>query len=80
MTPDPLEQLRDAVADSATALGDGTKAPTLDRPPKADFGDYSTNAAMLLAPTLGDAPRSIAGRTTRRLSSSSRTTDATPCS
>ncbi len=62
MTPDPLEQLRDAVGESASALGDGTKAPALDRPPKADYGDYSTNAAMLLAPALGDAPRSIAER------------------
>jgi arginyl-tRNA synthetase len=34
--------------------------PKLDRPPRPDFGDYSTNAAMLLAPTLGEAPRAIA--------------------
>jgi arginyl-tRNA synthetase len=62
MTPDPLAQLRDAVGDSATALGDGSKAPVLDRPRQAGFGDYSTNAAMLLAPALKDAPRSIAER------------------
>jgi arginyl-tRNA synthetase len=36
--------------------------PKLDRPPRADFGDYSTNAAMLLAPTLGEPPRTIAER------------------
>jgi arginyl-tRNA synthetase len=36
--------------------------PKLDRPPRADFGDYSTNAAMLLAPTLGEPPRAIAER------------------
>jgi arginyl-tRNA synthetase len=34
--------------------------PKLDRPPRPDFGDYSTNAAMLLAPTLGEPPRAIA--------------------
>ena len=32
-------------------------AAKLDRPPQADFGDYSTNAAMLLAP---DARRAAA--------------------
>jgi arginyl-tRNA synthetase len=32
------------------------------RPPKAEFGDYSTNAAMLLAPSLGEKPRGIADR------------------
>ena len=34
----------------------------LERPPKADFGDYSTNAALLLAPALGAAPREVAER------------------
>jgi arginyl-tRNA synthetase len=59
---DPLAQLRAAVGGAAAALGDGSAEPKLDRPPQADFGDYSTNAAMLLAPVLGDAPRSIAER------------------
>ena len=27
--------------------------PTLERPPKPELGDYSTNAAMLLAPVAG---------------------------
>jgi arginyl-tRNA synthetase len=35
---------------------------TLERPPKAEFGDYSTNAALLLAPRLGVAPREAAQR------------------
>jgi arginyl-tRNA synthetase len=35
---------------------------TLERPRKAGFGDYSTNAAMLLAPALGEPPRAIAER------------------
>ena len=33
---------------------------TLERPPKVELGDYSTNAAMLLAPSLGGPPREIA--------------------
>ena len=33
---------------------------SLERPKKAGFGDYSTNAAMLLAPVLGEPPRAIA--------------------
>ena len=35
---------------------------TLERPPKPDLGDYSTNAAMLLAPTVGSPPREVAER------------------
>jgi arginyl-tRNA synthetase len=35
---------------------------TLERPPRADFGDYSTNAALLLAPRLGRPPREVAER------------------
>jgi arginyl-tRNA synthetase len=50
--------------DAAGPLPSGKiDAITLERPPKADFGDYSTNAALLLAPTLGDAsPREVAQR------------------
>jgi arginyl-tRNA synthetase len=35
---------------------------TLERPPRVDFGDYSTNAALLLAPALGAPPRVVAER------------------
>jgi arginyl-tRNA synthetase len=35
---------------------------TLERPPRADFGDYSTNAALLLAPRLRASPREVAER------------------
>jgi arginyl-tRNA synthetase len=61
---DPVAQLREAVSETAGALGGDGAASSLklDRPPKADFGDYSTNAAMLLAPTLGESPRAIAER------------------
>ena len=52
VTSDPLQDLRAAVETAASALhsGDGGGRPNLDRPPKPDLGDYSTNAAMLLAP------------------------------
>ena len=61
---DPVKDLATAVRQSAGALaGDGRLSePKLDRPKKADFGDYSSNAAMLLAPLLGDQPRVIAER------------------
>jgi arginyl-tRNA synthetase len=57
--------LREAVAAAASSLR-GSQTDTLDlsieRPPRAEFGDYSTNAAMLLAPALGQSPREIADR------------------
>src|ERR687895_2319136 len=61
---DPVSQLRGAVTETAAGLAGNGKvaAPKLDRPPRADFGDYSTNAAMLLAPALGEPPRAIAER------------------
>ncbi len=33
---------------------------TLERPRRAEFGDYSTNAALVLAPVLGGKPRELA--------------------
>jgi arginyl-tRNA synthetase len=61
---DPVSELRGMVIEAAAGLrGDGPpQAANLDRPPRADFGDYSTNAAMLLAPSLGEPPRAIAER------------------
>jgi arginyl-tRNA synthetase len=43
----------------------GAQAPaaiTLERPPKPNFGDYSTNAALLLAPLAGSKSRDLAPR------------------
>jgi arginyl-tRNA synthetase len=61
--PTPIDDLRTAVEAAAAELGNGSVAtPTLERPKKAGFGDYSTNAAMLLAPKLGAPPREIAER------------------
>jgi arginyl-tRNA synthetase len=64
VTSDPVGQLRGAITEAAAALrGNGdAAAPRLERPSRPDFGDYSTNAAMLLAPALGDPPRAIAER------------------
>jgi arginyl-tRNA synthetase len=62
---DSIAELRAAVQRSARALRDGEPTgpePTLDRPPKPELGDYSSNAAMLLAAPLGEAPRDVATR------------------
>jgi arginyl-tRNA synthetase len=61
----PLDDLKTAVRDAAGELRNGAAAGdrlSLERPKKSGFGDYSTNAAMLLAPTLGESPRAVAER------------------
>jgi len=58
----PVDELRSAVQAAAAELGDGASTPTLERPKKAGFGDYSTNAAMLLSKALKAPPREIAER------------------
>ncbi len=71
---DPVAELRSAVEAAASTLLDGADSPrsvpTLERPPKPEFGDYSTNAAMLLAPALGEKPRGTAERLAERLGKS----------
>ncbi len=64
MTVTPLDDLKSAVIAAAGELRNGGAADrlSLERPKKAGFGDYSTNAAMLLAPTLGEPPRAVAER------------------
>jgi arginyl-tRNA synthetase len=71
-----LEGLRGAVLSAAAELSGGAlgataaharrpldaAAITLERPPQARLGDYSTNAALLLAPALGSPPREVAER------------------
>ncbi|HTD58192.1 MAG TPA: arginine--tRNA ligase [Solirubrobacteraceae bacterium] len=57
--------LRETVLALAEDLGGGAgvhQAITLERPPRSDFGDYSTNAALLLAPAAGTPPRELATR------------------
>src|ERR687890_769324 len=69
----PLDQLRTALEDAAADLrGEGAppkSRPSLERPPRPDFGDYSSNAAMLLAPVLGEKPRDVAARLGEAVSS-----------
>jgi arginyl-tRNA synthetase len=50
---------------AAELVGNGAGARegiVLARPPRPDFGDYSTNAALLLAPVAGASPRELAER------------------
>jgi arginyl-tRNA synthetase len=62
----PFDDLKTAVQTAAAELRNGGGSVgdrlSLERPKKAGFGDYSTNAAMLLAPALGEAPRAVAER------------------
>jgi arginyl-tRNA synthetase len=67
---DPVAQLRATVEQAAQSLMDsaeGSSAFTLERPPSPDFGDYSTNVAMLLAPALGEQPRGTAEKLAEEL-------------
>ncbi len=64
---EPLSGLRAALGATVAELaadGDGAAIaqPTLERPKRSEFGDYSTNAALLLAPRLGAPPREVAER------------------
>ncbi len=70
---DPITELAEAVAAAAASIR-GSEAPgaqpALDRPPKPEMGDYSTNAAMLLAAPLGRSPRDVAASLTEALTAS----------
>jgi arginyl-tRNA synthetase len=68
---DPLAALRAAVVAAATSLLESTDGEAaravpaglkVERPKRSGQGDYSTNAAMLLAPILRSAPRQVADR------------------
>jgi arginyl-tRNA synthetase len=62
---DSIAALRGAVEGAARTLHDADRSeprPTLERPPKPGLGDYSSNAAMLLARHLSDNPRTVAER------------------
>jgi arginyl-tRNA synthetase len=69
---DPIAALRGAVDAACRALREGEPSgpePSLERPPKAELGDYSSNAAMLLAAPLGENPRDVAARLADQLRS-----------
>ncbi|MEX1143083.1 MAG: arginine--tRNA ligase [Thermoleophilaceae bacterium] len=61
---DPLSELTGAVVRVAAELGGErpSRAPTFERPPKVELGDYSTNAAMMLAGAVKRPPREVAER------------------
>jgi arginyl-tRNA synthetase len=60
----PLAQLRASVLEAAGELAaePAGGSITLERPRRAQFGDYSTNAALILAPGLRSPPREVAER------------------
>jgi arginyl-tRNA synthetase len=66
VTEHPLEDLRAVVRSASAAVrggrGEPTVQPRVERPKREGQGDYSTNAAMLLAPVLDAPPRVIAER------------------
>jgi arginyl-tRNA synthetase len=66
---DPIRDLRESVISAAGDLygGEAAADASFERPPQPDFGDYSTNAALLLAPALGEQPRAVAERLGERL-------------
>ncbi|HET9073422.1 MAG TPA: arginine--tRNA ligase [Solirubrobacteraceae bacterium] len=70
VTTDPVSDLH-AALERAVASVRGAHAPgaapSLERPKRVGQGDYATNAAMLLAPALGEAPRAIAERVSAAL-------------
>jgi len=52
----------DGGASGGAAAGARRAEIVLERPKRAQFGDYSTNAALLLAPSLRSSPREVAER------------------
>ena len=64
-SPESLRRTVLAVAADLAGVAsanDGRTQITLERPRQVRFGDYSTNAALLLAPIVGAPPREIAER------------------
>jgi len=58
---DPVSSLLEVVTEAARELsGDASIEPALDPAPRPELGDFSSNAAMLMARPLGRAPREIA--------------------
>ena len=69
---DSIADLRGALDRAVRGLRDGRSTgpePSLDRPPKPELGDYSSNAALLMAAQMGESPRDLAARLCERLES-----------
>src|SRR5437763_12353192 len=68
----PVSELDARVRSAAAAVrgggGDGGSEIRVERSRREEQGDYSTNAAMLLAPALREPPRAVAERIGERLS------------
>ena len=66
MSPTTIDGIRAALLAAATALAGEEVAHRqeigLERPPRPELGDYSTNAALLLAKGLASPPREVAER------------------
>lgn len=66
VSPTTIDGLRAALLAAATALAGEDVAHRqeigLERPPRPELGDYSTNAALLLAKGLASPPREVAER------------------
>ena len=59
---DPVSGLLEVVTEAAREIAGGeVPEPALDPAPKPELGDFSSNAAMLLAKRLSRPPRDIAG-------------------
>ena len=59
---DPVAALHASIAAAGAALHPGISEASLERPPRPELGDYSTNLAMLTAPLLGTPPRDAAAK------------------
>jgi len=60
----PVADLRSALSAAAAEVRgeELAEAPRIERPRGPEFGDYSSNAALLAAPALGEPPRAVAER------------------
>jgi arginyl-tRNA synthetase len=67
-TVDPVSALLETVTAATRELaGDDSATPALDPAPKPELGDYSSNAAMIVAKGLGRPPREIAAELADRI-------------
>jgi arginyl-tRNA synthetase len=66
---DPVSGLKEAIAQAICDLWGPEQhiAFSVERPRKTELGDYSTNAAMVLAPRLGQPPRDVGSELAMRL-------------
>lgn len=64
----PVTRLRETVAAAAREYsGDSSLDPALEASPRPEMGDFSTNAAMLMAKSMGRNPREIAAGLAARI-------------